>query len=65
MRWRGMIHDLMPGTEELLEKERVSGYIGYPTADSLGVESGSDYDARAFQRAGHKPIALVGGAREW
>ena len=64
MRWRGMIHDVMPGTEELLEKEQVSGYIGFdPTADSLGVGNLVQIMTLVhFQRAGHKPIALVGGA---
>lgn len=64
MRWRGMVHDVMPGTEELLEKEQVSGYIGFdPTADSLGVGNLVQIMTLVhFQRAGHKPIALVGGA---
>lgn len=64
LQWRGMIHDIMPGTEELLKKERVSGYIGFdPTADSLHVGSLAQIMVlRHFQRAGHQPIALVGGA---
>ena len=64
LKWRGMLHDIMPDTEELLTQEMVSGYIGFdPTADSLGV--GNMVQSMTlvhFQRAGHKPIALVGGA---
>ena len=62
--WRGMLHDIMPGTEELLIKEVVSGYIGFdPTADSLHVGSLAQIMTLLhFQKAGHKPIALVGGA---
>ena len=64
LRWRGMLHDIMPETEELLNKEMVSGYIGFdPTADSLGVGNLVQIMTLVhFQRAGHKPIALVGGA---
>lgn len=64
LRWRGMLHDMMPGTEELLNAETVSGYIGFdPTADSLGVGNLVQIMTLVhFQRAGHKPIALVGGA---
>lgn len=64
LRWRGVIHDMMPGTEELLNKEMVSGYIGFdPTADSLHVGSLAQIMTLVrFQKAGHKPIALVGGA---
>ena len=64
LRWRGMLHDIMPETEELLMKEQVSGYIGFdPTADSLGVGNMVQIMTLVhFQRAGHKPIALVGGA---
>ena len=64
LRWRGMIHDMMPGTEELLNKGMVSGYIGFdPTADSLHVGSLAQIMTLIhFQRAGHKPFALVGGA---
>lgn len=64
LRWRGMIHDIMPGTEELLLKETVSGYIGFdPTSDSLHIGSLAQIMLLTFfQRAGHKPIALVGGA---
>ncbi|MEO6981174.1 MAG: tyrosine--tRNA ligase [Mucilaginibacter sp.] len=64
LRWRGMLHDIMPGTEELLNKGMVSGYIGFdPTADSLHVGSLAQIMTMIhFQRAGHKPFALVGGA---
>lgn len=64
LKWRGMLHDSMPGTEELLNKEVVSGYIGFdPTADSLGVGNMVQIMTLLhFQQAGHKPIALVGGA---
>ena len=64
LRWRGMLHDIMPGTEELLNKGMVSGYIGFdPTADSLHVGSLAQIMLLIhFQRAGHKPFALVGGA---
>ena len=64
LRWRGMLHDIMPETEELLTKEMVSGYIGFdPTADSLGVGNMVQIMTLVhFQRSGHKPIALVGGA---
>lgn len=62
--WRGMIHDIMPGTEEQLNKEITSGYIGFdPTADSLHIGSLVQIMTLVhFQKAGHKPIALVGGA---
>ena len=58
------MHDVMPGTEELLQKEMTKGYIGFdPTADSLGVGNLVQImTLMHFQRAGHKPIALVGGA---
>ncbi len=64
LRWRGMLHDLMPGTDELLKKERVVGYIGFdPTADSLHVGNLAQIMLLLhFQRAGNKPIVLVGGA---
>ncbi|MEJ1240062.1 tyrosine--tRNA ligase [Chryseolinea sp. T2] len=64
MRWRGMLHDLMPGTEEQLLKESTSGYIGFdPTADSLHIGHLTQIMTLLnFQRAGHKPFALVGGA---
>ncbi len=64
LRWRGMLHDMMPGTEELLNSEMVTGYIGFdPTADSLGVGNLVQIMTLLhFQNAGHKPVALVGGA---
>lgn len=64
LRWKGMIHDMMPGTEELLSKGMVSGYIGFdPTADSLHIGNLVQIILLMnFQRAGHKPFALVGGA---
>jgi tyrosyl-tRNA synthetase len=64
LRWRGMIHDMMPGTEEFLLKESAAGYIGFdPTSDSLHVGSLAQIMLLTFfQKAGHKPIALVGGA---
>jgi tyrosyl-tRNA synthetase len=62
--WRGMIHDIMPGTEEQLQKEMTTAYVGIdPTADSLHVgHLVSVMMMKHLQRAGHKPIALVGGA---
>jgi len=64
LRWRGMIHDIMPGTEELLNKESIAGYIGFdPTADSLHIGNLVQIMTLVhFQRCGHKPFALVGGA---
>ncbi|MEI6816783.1 MAG: tyrosine--tRNA ligase [Bacteroidota bacterium] len=64
LKWRGMLQDIMPGTEELLNKEMVLGYIGFdPTADSLGIGNMVPVMMLLhFQRCGHKPIALVGGA---
>src|SRR5476649_1204899 len=64
LRWRGMLHDIMPGTEDLLNKGMASGYIGFdPTADSLHVGSLAQIMTMIhFQRASHKPYALVGGA---
>lgn len=64
LRWRGILHDIMPGTEELLSKETVTAYIGFdPTADSLHVGSLAQIiTLLRFQKAGHKPIALIGGA---
>src|SRR5512133_1245114 len=64
LKWRGMIHDIMPGTGELLEKEKISGYIGFdPTADSLHIGHMVQVMLLVhFQRAGHTPIALIGGA---
>ena len=62
--WRGMIQDIMPGTREQLEKELTTGYIGFdPTADSLHIGSLLPILLLVhFQKAGHKPIALIGGA---
>lgn len=64
LKWRGMLQDIMPGTEELLNKEMVCGYIGFdPTSDSLGIGNMVQIMTLLhFQKAGHKPIALVGGA---
>ncbi len=64
LQWRGMIQDIMPGTAELLQKEMVSGYIGFdPTSDSLHIGSLVPILLLVhLQRAGHKPFALVGGA---
>src|SRR5919107_5327566 len=64
LRWRGMIHDIMPGTEEQLNKEMTTGYVGFdPTADSLHIGSLVPIVLLVhLQRAGHKPVALVGGA---
>jgi len=64
LQWRGMIQDIMPGTKELLEKEMVSGYIGFdPTSDSLHIGSLVPILLLVhLQKAGHKPFALVGGA---
>src|SRR5512133_2002917 len=64
LRWRGMIHDLTPGTEEQLLKETTAAYIGYdPTSDSLHIGNlASIMMLVHLQRAGHKPFALVGGA---
>ncbi len=64
LKWRGILHDMMPGTKELLKKEITSAYIGFdPTADSLHVGSFAQIMLlKRFQLAGHKPIALMGGA---
>ena len=64
MKWRGMIHDIMPGTEDQLQKEMTSAYIGFdPTADSLHIGSLVQIMTLVhLQRSGHKPFALVGGA---
>ena len=64
LRWRGMIQDIMPGTEDQLKKEMTTAYIGFdPTADSLHIGSLVPILLLVhFQKAGHKPIALVGGA---
>ena len=64
LRWRGMLHQLMPGTEELIQKERVTAYVGIdPTADSLHIgHLCGVMMLRLFQHCGHKPLALIGGA---
>jgi tyrosyl-tRNA synthetase len=64
LKWRGMIHDVMPGTEERLNKEMASGYIGFdPTAASLTIGNLVSIMLLVhFQKAGHKPVALIGGA---
>lgn len=64
LQWRGLIHDIMPGTEEQLMKEMTPGYVGFdPTADSLHIGNLVPVMLLVhLQRAGHKPIALVGGA---
>ena len=64
LKWRGMIHDIMPGTKEQFEKEMTSAYIGFdPTADSLHIGSLVQIMILVhLQRCGHKPFALVGGA---
>ena len=64
LKWRGMLHQMMPGTEELLEKEQVTAYVGIdPTADSLHIgHLCGVMMLRHLQRCGHKPLALVGGA---
>ncbi len=64
LQWRGMIHDIMPGTEEQLEKEMTTAYVGFdPTADSLHIGNlVSIMMLKHLQAAGHKPLALVGGA---
>ncbi|TDB63424.1 tyrosine--tRNA ligase [Arundinibacter roseus] len=64
LRWRGMLHDMMPGTDEQLKKQLTAGYIGFdPTAASLHIGNLATIMLLVhFQRAGHKPFALVGGA---
>lgn len=64
LRWRGMVHDIMPGTEEQLDKEMTTAYIGFdPTSDSLHIGSLVPIILLVhLEKAGHKPIALVGGA---
>lgn len=64
LKWRNMLHDMIPGTEELLSKPNVKGYIGFdPTADSLGIGNMVQIMTLLhFQNCGHQPIALVGGA---
>ncbi|MEG1762344.1 MAG: tyrosine--tRNA ligase [Bacteroidales bacterium] len=64
LRWRGMLQDIMPGTEELLNKEQITAYVGIdPTADSLHIgHLVSVMMLKHLQAAGHKPLALIGGA---
>jgi tyrosyl-tRNA synthetase len=64
LKWRGMIHDIMPGTEDQLEKEMTTAYVGIdPTADSLHIgHLVSVMLLKHFQNAGHRPVVLVGGA---
>lgn len=64
LRWRGLLQDIMPGTQEMLQREMVTGYVGFdPTADSLHIGNLVPITLLIhLQRAGHKPIALVGGA---
>jgi len=64
LRWRGLLHDITPGTEEQLAKEMTTGYVGFdPTADSLHIGNLVPITLLMhFQRAGHKPMVLVGGA---
>ncbi len=64
LRWRGLLHDAIPGTQELLNKEQVTAYIGFdPTADSLHIGNLVPIMMLTlFQKAGHSPVALVGGA---
>jgi tyrosyl-tRNA synthetase len=64
LKWRGMVHDIMPGTEELLQREITSAYVGIdPTADSLHIgHLVGVMMLKHFQRAGHRPIVLIGGA---
>src|SRR3982751_2972354 len=64
LRWRGLIQDIMPGTEEQLSREMTAGYIGFdPTADSLHIGSLVPILLLVhLQKAGHKPVALIGGA---
>lgn len=64
LKWRNMLHDMIPGTEELLAKQSVKGYIGFdPTADSLGIGNMVQVMTLLhYQQCGHQPVALVGGA---
>lgn len=64
LRWRGMLHDITPGTKEHLDKERIAGYVGFdPSSDSLHIGHLVQVMLlKHFQRAGHTPVALVGGA---
>ncbi len=64
LKWRGMIHDIMPGTEEILKNEMSAAYVGFdPTADSLHIgHLVGVMMLKHFQNSGHQPIALIGGA---
>ena len=64
IKWRGMLHNIMPGTDDMLKEGQASAYVGIdPTADSLHIgHLVSVMLLKHFQLAGHKPIALVGGA---
>ena len=64
LKWRGLLHDAMPGLEEQLAKEQTTGYVGFdPTADSLHIGNLVPVMLLVhLQRAGHRPVALVGGA---
>ena len=64
LKWRGMLHDIMPGLEEQIAKESTAGYVGFdPTADSLHIGNLVPVMLLVhWQRAGHKPMVLVGGA---
>ena len=64
LQWRGLVQDIIPETEQLLMKEKVSGYIGFdPTSDSLHIGSLVPIILLMhLQKAGHKPYALIGGA---
>ena len=65
LRWRGLIHDSTPGIEEFLKEKIRSAYIGFdPTSDSLHIGSLVPIMSSHFQRSGHKPIVLIGGATE-
>ncbi len=67
LKWRGMIHDAMPGIEEQIKKEMTTAYVGIdPTADSLHIgHLVGVMMLKHFQRCGHKPIVLVGGATDY
>ena len=64
LKWRGMLHDVIPGTKEYLEKNKTIGYIGFdPTSDSLHIGSLVPiFILKHFQNSGHTPIILLGGA---
>lgn len=64
LKWRRMLHDIMPGTEKILSEGMVTGYIGFdPSSDSMGIGNLAQVMTLLhFQKAGHKPVALVGGA---